>query len=121
MKKIVIASLATAAMAGAAGSASAAVTDFTAGAGTTTITNANCGLFAAGTTAKVNLSASNIGSFDCNTTSGSVGVAITNTNGKFVIYSISSAGGALASSTYTAAQTSTTNTQTLATSAGSSS
>ncbi|HEY6896836.1 MAG TPA: hypothetical protein VI279_06210 [Rhodocyclaceae bacterium] len=94
MKKIVIASLSAA----VAGSAFAG-NDFTAGPATSTITygasnsNTTCVLLNQTDSVRVNLSTGNIGAFDCNATSVSIGVGVANTTGKNKIYSASSSGG----------------------------
>ena len=116
MKKILIASL-SAALAGPVFAG-----NFTAGGTTgaaTTLTSTQCTLLSTDG-ARVNLSAGNLGSYDCNATSASIGVAIANTTGKFNIYSMSSAGGGVTTTTNgSAPTTSETDTQAAARSASS--
>lgn len=97
MKKIVIASL-SAAVAGPvfAGGSWAA--------GANSVTTANCTLLS--TAATVNLSTGNVGYYDCNSSSASIGVAVAATAGKNKVYSAGSAGGGITETTLSAAPTS---------------
>ena len=104
MKKILIASLSAV----LAGPVFAAGGNFTAGGttGAATTVTTNCALLSTDG-ARVNLSAANLGSYDCNTGTASIGVSIANTSGKFYIYSMSSAGGAVVTTTSAQAPTTT--------------
>ena len=102
MKKIILASaLAAAAItAHSAGSlaagSNAVVANTSGGAG-------NCELLSANVT--ITLSTSNIGYYDCNSTSASIGLAVGNTSGKNKVYSLGSAGGAITETTLSSAPT----------------
>ncbi len=68
------------------------------------VTTSNCALLSAAV--KVTLSTANVGAYDCNTTSSSIGLAVSNSSGKLKAYSIGSAGGAITTTDLTAAATS---------------
>ena len=98
MKKILLASILLA----IGTSAFAASSPVALSAGSNTVaTTGGCELLSAPVTAT--LSASNIGNVSCDDTTANIGVAVSNTSGKFKIYSLSSAGGAIATFTGTAA------------------
>ena len=91
MKKtlIVLASLALSSSVFAAGSNPNALNS-----GANPVTTTACPLLSAAVTAT--LSAGNIGNVDCNDSTANIGVALSNTSGKFKTFSLSSNGGALA-------------------------
>ena len=102
MKKIILASaLAAAAItahsAGTLGAGSNAVTADTAGGA------GKCELLSANVT--VTLSTANVGYYDCNSTSASIGLAVGNTSAKNKVYSLGSAGGAITETTLSSAPT----------------
>ena len=101
MKKILLASI----LLTIGTSAFAASAPVALAAGSNTVAATACLLLSADVTAT--LSTSNIGNVSCNDTIANIGVAISNTAGKFKIYSLSSAGGAIATFTGTAATTAT--------------
>ena len=92
MKKILIASL----MLVAANTAFAAKTNIPLAAGITAVTTGACAA-ATGSlmqqNVNINLSAANIGNVSCDSTTSTIGVAVSNTSGKFNVYAASSAGG----------------------------
>ena len=90
MKKIYIASLTL--LAGASLNAHAVSGTFASG--LNSVASSACTLLSTGV--NVNISAANLGNYDCNTTSGTIGVAVANTTGKFHVYSLGSNGGSLA-------------------------
>ncbi len=100
MKKIILAS----ALAAAAVTAHSAGT-LGAGAnpvGTSTGAG-NCELLSSAVT--VTLSTANVGYYDCNSTSASIGIAVGNSSGKNKVYSLGSAGGAITETTLSSAPT----------------
>jgi hypothetical protein len=115
MKKIILAStliatgIAMHSVAYANGGSLAGATANSVGTGTG---NNNCELLNAAI--KVSLSQGNLGYYDCNTTTASVGVAVASTTGRNMVYSLGSAGGAITTAT-TSSAPSTTNCQTAAT------
>lgn len=102
MKKILLATSLAALAAGPA----LAQTAFTTGPGVSTVTGGtggNCPLLQA--TVTVNLSNGNIGAYDCNTNTASIGVGVASTTGKNKVYSLGSAGGGMTETTLSAAPT----------------
>lgn len=63
--------------------------------GATAIAQTDCPLLTSDANVKITLSAGNIGSFMCDTSSANIGVAVGNTSGKNKIFSIGSAGGSV--------------------------
>jgi opacity protein-like surface antigen len=110
MKKIILAS-ALAAVAITAHSAGSLTAGSNSVAANTSGGTGNCELLSANVT--ITLSTSNIGYYDCNSTSASIGLGIGNTSGKNKVYSLGSAGGAITETTLSAVPT-TTNAQTQA-------
>ena len=102
MKKIILASaLAAAALtahsAGTLGAGANSVGANTSGGA------GNCELLSSAVS--VTLSTSNVGYYDCNSTSASIGLAVGNTSGKNKVYSLGSAGGRIDEATLSAAPT----------------
>ena len=95
MKKIIFASslLAISGVAAAAGTAIS----------TAAITSGGCSLLSADASVKITLSTGNIGAYDCNTTTASIGVAVGSTTGKNKVFAVGSAGGAITTTTTAAA------------------
>ena len=116
MKKLFIASLLVAAssMAFAANTGDWA-------AGSNTVTDTDCTLLNAGSSLKVILSTSNVGSYNCDTTSANIGVAVANTSGKNIVFSMGSSGGGIIVTNTGTTAPSATNTATAAATAASSS
>lgn len=96
MKKVLIA----ASLLAVGGAASAAA--ITSG---SDIPTSSCALLAS--PVKIVMSTGNIGSYDCNTTTANIGVAMGNTSGKFKVFSVGSNGGALSTDNYTQTVTTT--------------
>lgn len=98
MKKIILASalVASAGMTYAAGGALSA--------GSNSVTTSNCALLSGDV--KITLSTGNVGYYDCNTTSSSIGLAVSNSSGKNKVYSLGSAGGKIEETTTASAITS---------------
>ena len=102
MKKILLASSLAALSSLPAGHALAA-SQFSTGPAVTAIASSACTLLA--NDVNVNLSNGNIGSYDCNTTTASIGVAVASTTGKNNVYSLGSAGGGIGITTLSSAPT----------------
>ena len=100
MKKIILATAAIASIGSmVSGTAAAAAVSLTPG-GVTSVTSGSsgtCPLLAENITVKI--STSNIGAFECNTTSANIGVAVASTVGKNKVYSLGSAGGKITETT----------------------
>lgn len=100
MKKIVIASLSVV----AASSAFAAGGALTGGqANAVAAGTGGCDLLQTAVT--INVSTANVGYYDCNTSSSSIGVAVGNTSGKNKVFSAGSSGGGITETTLSAAPT----------------
>lgn len=114
MKKIILVSGVVAA--GAVGQANATTGgDFS----TSAITTSECSLLNAGASVKVVLSTGNLGSYNCNSSTANIGVAVANTAGKNKVFYLGSAGGKLNEVT-TASTPTLSNTQSYASSGSSS-
>jgi hypothetical protein len=102
MKKILFASslLAASGIAAAAGAAISA-TAVTGGA------SGACPVLTADASVKITLSSGNVGYYDCNTTTASIGVAVASTTGKNKVFSVGSAGGSVTTTTTSSAPTTT--------------
>lgn len=74
--------------------------------GPNSVTDTNCTLLNTGASVKITLSTGNVGAYDCNTTSASIGVAVASKTGKNKVFSVGSAGGSITENPLGAAPTS---------------
>ncbi len=110
MKKIILASSVVAA-AGVSMHADATTI------GTAPIAQAACALLNSDASVKITLSTGNIGSYDCNTSTANIGVAVASTTGKNKVFSLSSSGGQITTGTTGTSAPTTADTEAAATTA----